>query len=153
MTVMLTISVLTFTSRASSSSDDLEASAGSGTCRSSLGLCVGESFPLLILGPVGTMLEVAALALPLLDSGSALHPLLGSLLVLLHHILLADRDGVFQVLLTSCEDPLHAVLQDPLLLVCNSPRGEGVDVGRIVDPVLEVLLGADSHFGAELELV
>ena len=64
MTVMLTISVLNFLSRASSSSDDLEASAGSGTCRSSFGLGVGESFPLLSLGPVGALLEVALLVSP-----------------------------------------------------------------------------------------
>jgi len=142
MTVMLTISVLTFTSRASSSSDDLEASAGSGTCRSSFGLGVGESFPLLSESLVGALVEVALLVSSL-GGLLALHPLLGSLLVLLHHILLADSFGVLPVLLTSCEDPLHAVLQDPLLLDCDSPRGEGVDVGRIVDPVPEVLLGID----------
>ena len=124
MTVMLTISVLTFTSLASSTLEESEASAGSGTCRSSFGLVVGESLPLLILGPVGAVLEVAGLALSLLDSCSALHPQLGICDLLLSSSLSAESLGVLQVLLTSCEDPLHAVLQDPLLLVRNSPRGE-----------------------------
>ena len=65
MTVMLTISVLTFTSLASSTSDESEASAGSGTCRSSFGLCVGESFSLLSLGLVRAVLEERLLVPPL----------------------------------------------------------------------------------------
>ena len=65
MTVMLTISVLTFTSLASSTSDESEALEGSGTCRSSLGLGVGESFPLLSHGLVRAVEEAGPLVPPL----------------------------------------------------------------------------------------
>ena len=63
--ILLTISFLTFTSQASSTSDKSEASAGSGTCRSSFGLGVGESLPLLSHGLVLVRVEVTPLVLSL----------------------------------------------------------------------------------------
>ena len=87
------------------------------------------------LGSLRAMIEVASLALSLLDSCSANYPLLGSL-VLIHHSSLSTHSfRVLPVLLFPSEDPLHAVLKSPLLLSNNMPHAERVDFGSIVDLV------------------
>ena len=153
MTDMLTISVLTFTSLASSTSDESEASAGIGKCRSSLGLVVRESFPLLSEAPVGALAEVALLVSSL-GCLLALHPQLGSFLVLLHHGLKTDSLRVFRVLLIPSEDPHHAVLEAPLLSSFHMPLAEIVDICSMVDIIVhEVLFGFDFVSVLEVDLL
>ena len=97
------------------------------------------------------MLEVAALALPLLDPLRAKRLLLSSFLVLLHHRLTADSFRVLPVLLITSEDPHHAVLQDPLLISFHMPLAESVDICSMVDILVhQVIFGF--HFVAGLEL-
>jgi hypothetical protein len=99
------------------------------------------------------MLEVASLALPLFDPVLAQHTHLSIFLLLPRHSLTANSVRVLPVLLLTCEDPLHAVLKDPLFLSIHIPLLEVVDICSMVDIVPEILTGVDFVIRFELGLI